>query len=65
MVVMVNGESKQVAATDIAALLGELDYGGAYIAVALNSDVVPRDLWRATPLKDGDAIEILTPRQGG
>jgi len=27
--------------------------------------VVPRTHWAETPLKEDDAIEILTPRQGG
>ena len=35
------------------------------IAVAVNSEVVPRHRWPATPLNDGDTIEILTAVQGG
>ena len=35
------------------------------LAVAVNSEVVPRHRWPATPLNDGDAIEILTAVQGG
>jgi sulfur carrier protein len=31
----------------------------------VNYDVVPRARWAETVLKDGDQIEILTPRQGG
>jgi sulfur carrier protein len=35
------------------------------LAVAVNSEVVPRYRWPVTPLRDGDAIEILTAVQGG
>jgi sulfur carrier protein len=65
MLVTINGERREVAAPHVEALLGELDYQGAHLAVAVNYDVVPRARWAQTPLKDGDAIEILTPRQGG
>ena len=61
----VNGESKDVAATRIDALLGELDYAGTHFAIALNYDVVPRGRWADTALAEGDTVEILTPRQGG
>lgn len=35
------------------------------LAVAVNGEVVPRYRWPVTPLKDGDAVEILTAVQGG
>ncbi|UTD26014.1 sulfur carrier protein ThiS [Bradyrhizobium sp. WD16] len=65
MQVIVNGERREITATRVDALLGELDYQGSHLAVAVNYDVVPRGRWAETVLKDGDAIEILTPRQGG
>jgi sulfur carrier protein len=65
MLLIVNGESRATTATRIDALLGELDYRGNYFAVAVNQSVVPRARWAETALKDGDRIEILTPRQGG
>ncbi|MDR3469954.1 MAG: sulfur carrier protein ThiS [Xanthobacteraceae bacterium] len=65
MYVIVNGEQRQTTATRVDALLGELDYQGSHLAVAVNYDVVPRARWAETVLKDGDQIEILTPRQGG
>jgi sulfur carrier protein len=65
MRVTVNGEQREIAASSVDALLGELEYEGAHFAVALNFDVVPRSRWAATPLKSGDEIEIITPRQGG
>ena len=65
MRVTVNGETKDVAATRVDALLGELEFEGTHFAIAVNYDVVPRARWAETPLTDGDLVEILTPRQGG
>ncbi len=65
MRVTINGEEKNIAATHIESLLSELDYEGRHYAVAINHDVVPRARWAETPIRDGDAVEILSPRQGG
>ena len=65
MRVTVNGEQKDVAATRVDALLGELEFEGTHFAIAVNYDVVPKARWAETALADGDTIEILTPRQGG
>jgi len=65
MRVTVNGESREIAADSVAALLRELDYEGTHFAIALNYDVVPKSRWTETRLKTGDEIEIITPRQGG
>jgi sulfur carrier protein len=63
--VTVNGEQKDVAATRIDALLGELEFEGTHFAIAVNFDVVPRGRWAETLIAEGDTVEILTPRQGG
>jgi sulfur carrier protein len=65
MVLTVNGERQEVAATTVTALLDELDYEGDFLVVAVNHDVVKRARWNETPLRDGDRVEIVTPRQGG
>jgi sulfur carrier protein len=65
MQVIVNGERREVSAARVDALLSELEYEGTHFAIALNYDVVPRSRWAETPLKAGDEIEIITPRQGG
>ena len=65
MQVIVNGEAREVAASRVDALLSELEYEGTHFAIALNYDVLPRSRWAQTPLKNGDEIEIITPRQGG
>ena len=65
MVVTVNGEQQEIAATTIPALLQELDYEGEFLVVAVNHDVVQRRRWDEVEIKAGDQIEIVTPRQGG
>jgi sulfur carrier protein len=65
MRVIVNGEAREIASARIDALLGELEYEGTHFAIALNFDVLPKSRWAETPLKSGDEIEIITPRQGG
>ena len=65
MRVIVNGEQREIASARVDALLSELEYEGTHFAIALNFDVLPRSRWAETPLKNGDEIEIITPRQGG
>ena len=65
MQVTVNGEQREVSASRVDALLSELEYEGTHFAIALNYDVVPKSRWAETPVKAGDEIEIITPRQGG
>jgi sulfur carrier protein len=65
MRVIVNGEPREIAASSVDALLSELGYQGSHFAIAVNYDVLPKSKWAETPLKSGDEIEIITPRQGG
>jgi sulfur carrier protein len=65
MRVIVNGQPREIAAGCVDALLSELEYEGTHFAIALNFDVLPRSRWAETPLRTGDEIEIITPRQGG
>ena len=65
MLVIVNGERTEIAASDLRGLLGELDYAGTHVAIAVNYRVVPRARWAEIALNSGDQIEIITPRQGG
>ena len=65
MRVIINGEQREIASRHVDALLGELEYEGTHFAIALNYDVLPKSRWAQTALKNGDEIEIITPRQGG
>jgi sulfur carrier protein len=65
MRVTVNGEPREIKSVSVDALLAELDYEGSHFAIAVNYDVLPKSRWAETPIKAGDEIEIITPRQGG
>jgi len=61
----VNGSEQDVAAATLAEALEVLDYSGTVVATALNGSFVPAKVRRDTRLTDGDAIEIVAPKQGG
>ena len=61
----INGTSLQAEATTLAALVTELDYDDAAVATAVNGGFVRRVDRATTVLAEDDAVEILTPRQGG
>ncbi len=65
MQIRVNGKELEVASTTLASLLDELEYQDRVVATALNQNFVRAVDRRETPLKPGDAVEILTPKQGG
>jgi sulfur carrier protein len=65
MRLVVNGEDREIEATTLSDALAALDYGEAKVATAVNGEFVPARSREATPVKDGDRIEILSPRQGG
>jgi len=56
MFLIVNGERRETTATRVDALLGELDYQGSHLAVAVNYDVVPRARWAETTPKMSAAL---------
>ena len=64
MRIHVNGKPRDVASATLADLLRELDYRD-HVATALNQNFVRRQDRPSTNLKEGDAVEILVPRQGG
>jgi sulfur carrier protein len=62
---VVNGEPQDVPASTLADALQSLDLAEAKVATALNGEFVPARARASTPVKDGDRIEIVAPRQGG
>jgi sulfur carrier protein len=64
--VKLNGEPRELpggaSLADAVAGLTDLASG---VAAAVNGDVVPRGSWSATPLRDGDQVEVVTAVQGG
>lgn len=61
----VNGERKQVRASSLRELVAELELEGEFFAIAVNRRVVSKARWSESVLRDGDSVEIVTPRQGG
>ena len=61
----VNCEAAEVDAATLAEALRVLDYVDAVVATALNGEFVPARKRAETPVKAGDRIEIVAPRQGG
>jgi sulfur carrier protein len=49
----------------LAALIESLNMKPDRVAVELNREIVPRNLWPETPLKDGDRLEIVHFVGGG
>lgn len=65
--IRINGEGAPLAYTTLAELLAQNGVApdGKGVAVALNGQVVRRDVWARTKLSAGDDIEIVRVRQGG
>ncbi len=67
--ITVNGEPRQfdrvVSIRDVLTAVGlEVDAIRG-VAVAVNDEVIRRESWADTPVKDGDRMEIVTAWQGG
>jgi sulfur carrier protein len=64
--VIVNDEPRTLdAGATVADLVAALGLGPRRIAVEVNRAVVPRAEYGATPLRDGDAVEIIHFVGGG
>lgn len=65
--IRVNGEALKTDAETVSGLLLSLgvDESRTGVAVALNEEVIRRSQWVATPLSDGDTVEVLRATQGG
>jgi sulfur carrier protein len=65
--IRINGEGAPLAAATLAELLVQngIDIDGKGVAVALNGQVVRRQVWAQTKLSAGDEVEIVRVRQGG
>jgi sulfur carrier protein len=66
MKIVLNGESREVAATlSLAQLLEQSGYGARRVAVEVNREIVPRSLHAQHGLAEGDRIEIVQAIGGG
>jgi sulfur carrier protein len=61
-----NGKSREVEpGTSLGALVDQLGIDRRLIAAAHNGDVVKRELYDATLLRDGDRVEVVRMVGGG
>ena len=66
MKLTVNGHTRDVAdALTVAALLEELGLAGKFVAVEVNSKLVPKARHAEHALADGDRVEIVALVGGG
>ncbi len=63
--VIVNGSDVRTEASTLSELVEERGYVAMSIATALNGKFVMLAERENEQLRDGDAVEILMPRQGG
>jgi thiamine biosynthesis protein ThiS len=66
MMIRLNGEVRQICeGMTLEELVSELKLLGQPIAVELNREIVPKNRFGSTPLRDGDRLEIVTFVGGG
>jgi len=61
----INGDPQSSSAETLAALVDQLGMKPDRVAIELNREIVPRDRWLETPLRDGDRLEIVHFVGGG
>ncbi len=62
----INGESRVLSpAETLTALVEQLGMKSDRVAIELNREIVPREQWGQTALKDGDRLEIVHFVGGG
>jgi thiamine biosynthesis protein ThiS len=62
---IVNGKENYSDATSVAELLQQLGMKPDRVAVELNREIVRREKWAETPLREGDKLEIVHFVGGG
>ena len=66
MRILLNGEEQQHAeGLSLAALIQQLGMKPDRVAAELNREIVPRERWPQTTLRDGDRLEIVHFVGGG
>jgi len=64
--VSINGATRQLPdSTGVAALIEEMGLTGKRIALERNGEIVPRSLFAAQRLADGDKLEVVVAVGGG
>jgi sulfur carrier protein len=66
LVLQVNGNPQEVpSGSSVEHLVSTLQLGGKRFAIELNGEIVPRSRHAATPLNNGDKLEVVVAVGGG
>ncbi len=65
MQLVVNGEAREMTASTVAAMVGELGLDARKVAIERNLAIVPKSQFSQTLLHEGDRIEIVHFIGGG
>jgi sulfur carrier protein len=65
VVILVNGERKEIGPLSVLGLLENLEIDPRRVAVELNLEILPKPDFETTTLQDGDRIEIVHFVGGG
>lgn len=65
MKITLNGTPRELAGPTVADALAEAGFDPSRVATALNGSFVAQQARAQTLLRDGDALEVLAPMQGG
>ena len=64
--IKINGEEKELSSEIILEKLLEINkFDTSRIAVIVNDDIVPKDIYKEKVIKDGDSIEVVSFVGGG
>lgn len=63
--IRVNGREENIAGKTIAQYLSQTQYDPRRIAVERNGEIVPKRLYGATVLREGDSLEVVSFVGGG
>ena len=63
--IRLNGETREVGARNLAALIEEIGLDPGKVAVEKNLEIAPRSAWLATAVDEGDRLEIVQFVGGG
>jgi sulfur carrier protein len=66
MQISLNGKRTEVEdRISLEQLLDRLGFNKTFIAVICRGDIIPRESWSTRELQADEAIDVLTPMQGG
>lgn len=61
----INGEESDAAGRTVADYLSSAGFAPARVVVEINEEIVPRDRYSDTVLRDGDQVEVVCFMGGG